>query len=104
MRKKRLGEKSPEIITVQSNRSEKQRKHPEATGEFSWLLSGITLATKIIESKVRRAGLLDILGADGRINVQGEIVQKLDRIANETLLRTLGYRGNIGIRSEEHTS
>ena len=92
---------SSEIITVQSHIIENQRKHPQATGEFSWLLSGITLATKIIESKVRRAGLLDILGPDGRINVQGEIVQKLDRIANETLLRTLGYRGNIGIMASE---
>ncbi len=92
---------SSAIITVQSHIIEKQRKHPEATGQFSWLLSGITLATKIIESKVRRAGLLDILGAEGRINVQGEIVQKLDRIANETLLRTLGYRGNIGIMASE---
>ncbi len=69
---------SSEIITVQSHIIEKQKKHPEATGQFSWLLSGITLATKIIESKVRRAGLLDILGSEGRINVQGEIVQKLE--------------------------
>lgn len=89
------------IITVQSHIIEKQQKHPEATGEFSWLLSGITLATKIIESKVRRAGLLDLLGSAGETNVQGEIVQKLDRIANETLLRTLGYRGNIGIMASE---
>ncbi len=89
------------IVTVQSHIIEKQQMHPDATGEFSWLLSGITLATKIIEAKVRRAGLLDVLGAEGGTNVQGEVVQKLDRIANETLLRTLGYRGNIGIMASE---
>ena len=51
----------PEIVTVQQHLLMEQRKRsPEATGAFSWLLSGITLATKMTESKVRRAGLLDI--------------------------------------------
>lgn len=89
------------IITIQSHIIEQQQFHPEASGEFSWLLSGITLATKIIESKVRRAGLVDVLGEVGEINVQGEVVQKLDKIANETILRCLGYRGNIGIMASE---
>jgi fructose-1,6-bisphosphatase I len=89
------------IVTVQNHIIDQQRQHPTATGEFSWLLSGITLATKIIESKVRRAGIADVLGSAGEVNVQGEEVQKLDRLANETLLRTLGYRGNIGILASE---
>ncbi len=89
------------IITVQSHIIEQQQMHPSATGQFSWLLSGITLATRIIESKVRRAGLVDVLGEIGETNVQGEVVQKLDRIANETLLQTLGYRGNVGIMASE---
>jgi len=45
---------------------------PHATEEFSWLLSGITLATKIIAAYVQRAGLLEVMGATGRVNVQGE--------------------------------
>ena len=69
---------------------------PQASGEFSWLLSGITLATKIVPAKVRRAGLADILGVTGETNVQGEAVQKLDVIANQTLLQFLGNRGNVG--------
>ena len=78
-----------------------QGKNPHATEEFSWLLSGITLATKIIASYVQRAGLLEVMGATGRINVQGEEVQKLDEFANETLVRCLGYRGTIGILVSE---
>src|SRR5215813_7443 len=74
---------------------------PHATEEFSWLLSGITLATKIIASYVQRAGLLEIMGATGRTNVHGDEVQKLDVFANETLVRCLGYRGNIGILVSE---
>ena len=66
---------TPPIMTVQQHILEEQRRlRPGASGEFSWLLSGITLATKIIADQVRRAGLVDILGSAGAMNVQGEIV------------------------------
>ena len=61
----------------------------EATGTFSWLLSGITLATKMVEAKIRSAGLGDALGAMGAENVQGEQQQKLDVYANQALLHCL---------------
>ena len=90
------------LITVQQHINEEQRRHsPQATGEFSWLLSGITLATKIIGAKVRRAGLADVLGAAGMENVQGEAVQKLDLLANQTLLDCLGSRGNVAAMASE---
>jgi fructose-1,6-bisphosphatase I len=79
---------------------EQQRHHPHASGEFSWLLSGITLATKFIAAKIRRGGL-DVLGATANTNVQGERVQKLDVLANQTLLACLGDRGNVGILASE---
>jgi fructose-1,6-bisphosphatase I len=90
------------LITVQQHIFDEQRRyHPEATGEFSWLLSGITLATKIITAEVRRAGLAGILGSTGRRNVQGETVQKLDVLANQALLDCLGSRGNVGVMASE---
>jgi fructose-1,6-bisphosphatase I len=89
------------IVTIQQHIIESQRRYPGATGEFSWLLSGITLATKIIQAQVRRAGILDVLGSTDVQNVQGEIVQKLDVIANETIVRCMGYRGNVGIMVSE---
>jgi fructose-1,6-bisphosphatase I len=89
-------------LTVQQHILEEQRRHhPHATGEFSWLLSGITLATKIIADRVRRAGLVDILGSTGTENVQGENVQKLDVLANQALLYCLGNRGNVAIMASE---
>jgi len=92
----------PVIKTVQQHIMDTQRKHhPAATGEFSWLLSAVTLATKIISDHVRRAGLIDILGTTGATNVQGETVQKLDVIANETIAACLGYRPNVGIMVSE---
>jgi fructose-1,6-bisphosphatase I len=89
-------------MTLQQHMLERQRMlHPEATGEFTWLFSGITLATKVISDQVRRAGLVDILGTTGDTNVQGEVVQKLDVIANETIAASLGYRDNVGIMVSE---
>ena len=89
------------IKTVERHFLERKGRNPHATTEFCWLLSGITLACKIIASQVSRAGLLDITGNTGEINVQGEEVQKLDVVANRTLVRCLGYRGNIGLLVSE---
>lgn len=93
------------LTTVQQHILEEQRRHyPHATGEFSWLLSGITLATKIIADRVRRAGLVDILGEAGGQNVQGETVQKLDVIANQALEWCLGKRGNVAVMASEENA
>jgi fructose-1,6-bisphosphatase I len=43
------------ITTFQQHILQQQREVPYASGDFSWLLSGITLATKMIEAKIRRA-------------------------------------------------
>lgn len=93
---------SAPLLTIQQHIMEEQRRHrPNASGEFSWLLSGITLATKIVADQVRRAGLGDILGSTGASNVQGETVQKLDVLANSALLHCLGNRGNVAIMASE---
>jgi fructose-1,6-bisphosphatase I len=89
------------ITTVERHLLEAKGQNPHATEEFSWLLSGITLATKTIAAQIQRAGLLDIIGRTGQVNVQGEEVQKLDIFANEVLVRCLGYRGTIGILVSE---
>ena len=90
------------IVTVQQHILHQQKKHfPDAGGTFSWLLSGITLATKMIQARVRRAGLLDVLGAAGATNVQGEVQQKLDVYANDALMHCLGVRENVAMLVSE---
>ncbi|HMP02726.1 MAG TPA: class 1 fructose-bisphosphatase [Gemmatales bacterium] len=90
------------LMTVQQHILEEQRRRaPGATGEFSWLLSGLTLATKMIDAQVRRAGLVDILGGIGGENVQGEAVQKLDVFSNEALHYCFGNRGSVAIIASE---
>ncbi len=90
-----------QCTTAQQHILQEQRRFPGASGEFSWLLSGICLATKIIQSKVRQAGLVDILGAQGDVNVQGEVQQKLDVYANEILMQCLASRQSIGVLASE---
>ncbi len=89
------------ITTFQQHVLQEQKRFPGATTEFSWLVSGITLATKMIESQVRRAGLTGILGSIGQVNVQGEVQQKLDVYANEALIHCLSLRESIGIIASE---
>lgn len=81
---------------------EKQHEFSHATGELTALLSAIKLGAKIIHRDINKAGLVDILGASGAENVQGEVQQKLDLFANEKLKAALRARDIVaGIASEE---
>jgi fructose-1,6-bisphosphatase I len=72
-----------------------QRAHPSATGELSTLLAQIGLATKMIARAVSRAGLVDILGVTGAVNVHGEEVKRLDEYANQTFINVFGHSGLV---------
>ena len=89
------------LLTVQQHILQEQQRFPGASGEFSWLLSGITMATKLIQAQVRRAGLANILGEQGEVNVQGEVQQKLDVYSNEVLAHCLSVRESIGVLASE---
>lgn len=79
------------------------RKFPNATGELSSILRDIGLACKIINKQVLKAGLVDILGAHGATNVQGEEQMKLDVFADETLINVLKNSSDCaGVASEEN--
>lgn len=81
---------------------EKQHEFSHATGELTALLSAIKLGAKIIHRDINKAGLVDITGASGAENVQGEVQQKLDLFANEKLKAALKARDIVaGIASEE---
>ncbi len=77
------------------------RAAPGATGEFTSLLNHMSLAIRIIHSRVRQAGLADLLGYTGETNVQGEQVQKLDEYANDVLLTVLDKSGHCGVIGSE---
>ncbi|MCB9758257.1 MAG: class 1 fructose-bisphosphatase [Alphaproteobacteria bacterium] len=72
---------------------ETARSHPEATGQFVALMHQVTLAAKMVSSRVNRAGLAGMIGQTGQVNIQGEFVMKLDVYANETFKRALEHAG-----------
>src|SRR5210317_613257 len=81
---------------------ENQNDFQYSSGELSRLLSSIKLASKVVNHEVNKAGLVDILGAAGETNIQGENQQKLDVYANEVFIKTLINREIVcGIASEE---
>jgi fructose-1,6-bisphosphatase I len=92
---------SNNALTVQQHILQEQSRVEGASGQFSWLLSGITLATKMIQEKVRRAGVNEILGSFEAINVQGEEQQKLDVYANEVMPSALSVRESVGLLASE---
>ncbi len=89
------------LESLQSHILAEEQKYPGATGEFTWIISAISLATKAIGNKVRCARIQDVIGDVGGVNVQGEMQQKLDIISNEIIMHCLGNRDNIGVLASE---
>ena len=90
------------VITIDRFIVDQEARFPEATGELSGILYDLAVAAKMIANKVRRAGLIDILGAAGSSNVQGEHQQKLDLIANEIITKAMDHGGRLcAMASEE---
>ena len=90
-------------VTVTEHLLLHQTKSPEASGQFTSLFYDLILAAKIIARSVNKAGLLDILGATGDVNVQGEQVQKLDEYANRILIHRMERAGVLcAMASEEN--
>jgi len=93
----------PKTTTLGQFIIEKQADLPYAKGELSCLLSDIAIAAKIVSREVNKAGLMDILGPAGNINIQGESQQKLDLYANEQFISALSSGGKCCmVASEEN--
>ncbi len=92
---------STSIITIERFIMEQERLHPEATGELSNLLYDLCLAAKIISRHVRRAGLTDILGSAGAVNVSGDLQQKLDLFAHDAVQNAVQHTGRVCIAVSE---
>src|SRR6478672_13605911 len=80
---------------------ERQSDFPYAKGELSRLLRDIGIAAKIVNREVNKAGLMDILGEVGTINIQGENQKKLDVFANEQFISALTSGGECCIVASE---
>jgi fructose-1,6-bisphosphatase I len=90
-------------VTVVEHLLLRQKERPMASGRFTRLLTELILSAKIIDREVSKAGLLDVLGATGEVNIQGEVVQKLDDFANQVIIRRMERAGVLcAMVSEEN--
>jgi len=81
--------------TITEHLLKEQRENPEATGAFTLLLNELIVAAKVISRDVNKAGLTDIIGATGTINIQDEQVQKLDVFANNIIIERMRHIGQL---------
>ena len=86
---------APVGVTLQRFIANEQRNYPQAKGDFTQLLADISLAAKIINRDINRAGLINLEGSAGAENIQGEDQQKLDVIANTRFARALRLGGKV---------
>lgn len=91
------------VRTLEQFIIERQQEYPGAAGSLTRLLNNISLASKIVQRNVSRAGIVDILGHTSTSNVSGEVQKKLDLLAHEEFVMALS-RGEecCLIGSEEH--
>jgi fructose-1,6-bisphosphatase I/sedoheptulose-1,7-bisphosphatase len=81
---------------------EERRRHPDASGDLNGLILDVALACKAISKRVAAGALGGVLGSVGYTNVQGEVQQKLDVVANDYFLRATEWSGHVaGMVSEE---
>jgi len=89
------------IVTIERHILNEQRIYPEATGVLTYLLYDLALAGKVIASQTTRAGLAEILGRTGDINVQGEEVMKLDELADHMIFHLNNHTGRLAVMASE---
>lgn len=91
------------VTTLEQFVIQKEQNFPYATGQLSKIIRDIVLASRIINREVNKAGLVDILGLEGNVNVQGEEQQKLDVFADRQMIDAL-FKGRMvcAVGSEEH--
>lgn len=91
-------------ITITQHLLDQQRESPEATGAFTHLLHELIVAAKVISKEVNKAGLADILGSTGELNVQEEKVQKLDVYANRIVIERMQHIGQLCCMGSEEVA
>lgn len=80
---------------------QEQKNYPDSKGVFSELLYEVALVCKIISREVNKAGIAEVYGLTGEVNIQGEEIQKLDEFAQQTFENILGHCGHLCVMASE---
>jgi fructose-1,6-bisphosphatase I len=93
--------RSSKFMTLERHINEGEHLHPQATGQYSGLLKGLSLAAKLVWREVTKAGLVNILGTTDRMNISGDIIKKLDEFADQTIYRMMDHLGYLCVMASE---
>ena len=91
-------------VNVTQHILSQQHAHEGASGAFTRLLNELILSAKIISREVTKAGLLDILGFTGEMNVQGEKVRKLDEYAHDIIVHRMQQSKHLAVMGSEESA
>jgi len=91
-------------ITITQHILNQQRENPKATGAFTTIINEMIVAAKVISREVNKAGLVDILGSTGKINIQDEQVQKLDMFSNQITIERMQHLGELCCMGSEENA
>lgn len=89
------------LVTLSRHVLHSQHQHSEASGDLTLLLVSIQLGCKYVSSLVRRAGLANVTGLMSTTNVQGEVQQKMDILAQQVFVNTLRTSGKVAVMVSE---
>ncbi|XP_009780430.1 fructose-1,6-bisphosphatase, chloroplastic-like [Nicotiana sylvestris] len=79
----------------------RQEQAGNIDAELAIVLSSISLACKQIASLLQRSSIVNLTGAQGTVNIQGEDQKKLDVVSNELFCNCLRSSGRTGIIASE---
>lgn len=88
-------------LTLTTHLIQMQKDQPQATGDFTLLLTAIQSACKYISSKVRSAGVANLGGYSGTSNESGEEQKALDVLSNDVFNNVLSKCGKCCILASE---
>ena len=80
---------------------EQQRSKGHIPSELRLLLEVVARACKGISHAVNKGALGGVLGSAGSANVQGEVLKKLDIIANDVLIEANEWGGHLAAMASE---
>ena len=89
------------VVTLQRHILEEETLSPKRRLEMATLMWDMMIAIKKIHNKVTQAGLVEMLGKTGAVNVQGEEVQRLDEFANDVMIKAMNHGGHLAAMASE---
>ena len=95
------GQDSSGAISVEDYAKTQEKRLLGNSSTLAWIMAAIAASGRAIAARLERAGIDDILGSAGTVNIQAEDQQKLDVIANDIMMAALGAQEGVATLGSE---